>query len=549
MVVACLFAGVGAWGAKVTVDNVHTYASELFGEGHKPITYPSMTTGEGADATTTVLAPRVVLTIPSDGVHNGSALIEFMLSDGVFESNIAGLMYDSDPTDTTEAVVASGAIATIESGGQKGDSSITILVKEAATDGRTVGTDGTTTTVTIHFTVPKLSSLESLGGASGTKTKSAVVTAMSTLRSGGFTSGSLTMNADKTDGKAVVMSRDSLTVEIENAGDLAVMIDGDSKFMAVKGAKEPNGSHIATVTIKTKQVKTPAAPETKLVVHQHIDSSVTLTDGELPDDIETTGVTFTPRKDEVTLVNHKIYDLNGEDIDAGLRGTLTMTAMGDRDLFNDGDMMFIDYDGDGKMGNSEGIAVDPDMMNMASGVGLSIDPDVSESFNAAGTGMFKVYYKAGGKAMINHGSKITVTANVDYSDTSARDEAPVSSTTTLNLDGVTGEVKAYAIAQTGNSRGDTSNLRVRCEESTDCRVFLECWGDGGTETRGFGEVEGGVPANGVKRWTAADVEDVTDRMADSRHSCRILSKGMVTVQQLTRSDGVLVNNTYVGDGM
>ena len=97
----------------------------------------------------------------------------------------------------------------------------------------------------------------------------------------------------------------------------------------------------------------------------------------------------------------------------------------------------------------------------------------------------------------------------------------------------------------------SSNLRVRCEASTTCRVFLECWGDAGTETRGFGEVEGGVPANGVEVWNAAAIEAVTGRMPDdTRHSCRVLSKGMVTVQQLTRSgnSGVLVNNTFVGGG-
>ena len=36
----------------------------------------------------------------------------------------------------------------------------------------------------------------------------------------------------------------------------------------------------------------------------------------------------------------------------------------------------------------------------------------------------------------------------------------------------------------------------------------------------------------------------------NRHSCRILSKGMVTMQQLTRdgNSGPLVNNTHIGGG-
>ena len=54
VVVACLFAGVGAWGAEVTVSPNHTYASELFGEGHAAISYPDKMT------------PMVTLTLPQD---------------------------------------------------------------------------------------------------------------------------------------------------------------------------------------------------------------------------------------------------------------------------------------------------------------------------------------------------------------------------------------------------------------------------------------------------------------------------------------------------
>ena len=36
---------------------------------------------------------------------------------------------------------------------------------------------------------------------------------------------------------------------------------------------------------------------------------------------------------------------------------------------------------------------------------LSIDPDKSDSFDAGGTGEFKVYYMPGGKSAINHGAR------------------------------------------------------------------------------------------------------------------------------------------------
>ena len=56
-------------------------------------------------------------------------------------------------------------------------------------------------------------------------------------------------------------------------------------------------------------------------------------------------------------------------------------------------MLFIDYDGDKKMGGSEGIDLDG---HMGMGDALSIDPDNSDSFKG-GTGTFGVYYKPGGK--------------------------------------------------------------------------------------------------------------------------------------------------------
>ena len=162
MVVACLFAGVGAWGAGVSVSNGGTiYASELFGEGHSSPVYP------GGNA------PMVVLSIPNDLTdraaagadtvdpaddrdacsaaphnHNGEAEITFMLSGGAqFNGNVAGLMWDPDgATATISARAAPGTVASIKDGGRKGDSSITITVEP--TTGTVAPTDADTTRTT-----------------------------------------------------------------------------------------------------------------------------------------------------------------------------------------------------------------------------------------------------------------------------------------------------------------------------------------------------------------------------------------------------------------
>ncbi|MYE24586.1 MAG: hypothetical protein F4Y01_11685 [Gammaproteobacteria bacterium] len=579
VVVACLFAGVGAWGAMVSVTNGSTiYASELFGEGHSSPAYPDGMT------------PMVVLTIPADLAdraavvdtttpannrdacsalgHNGEADITFMLSGGAqFNSNVAGLMWDPDGADATiSGRTAPGTVATIKEGGRKGDSSITITVKPAGSDATDTGVD-TADTVrfgglraaadswvdqekcevasgrihqTISFELPQLANLGALGGANALDMNpkndqpKITVSGSSRLVSGAFSNGSLTGLTPPT----VISSRDAVTLEISDKNEKTIAIDGDAAFMSIKGANKDGYVELATVTIETKHIRTAAkAAEARKLVG-YLQGAATETEDTPDDDVEV----YLPGKAPAEAVPYTIYDLDGDTIDEGLRGVLMVHAMGTRDLFNEDDMLFVDYDKNGKMGAGEEITIDG---NMAMSNALSVDPDKSESFTEAGTGSFKVYYMAGGKGHINHEAMINVTAMVHYSDPSANNEADAKTSTTLKFDGVGGAVMAYAIPHSTNSIGDKGNVRVRCEASAGCRVFLECWDDMGM--RGFGEAPM-VGGNSVMVWSGEDIEGVTGMEPTSRHSCRILSKGMVTVQQLTRdgNSGTLVNNTYVG---
>ena len=168
----------------------------------------------------------------------------------------------------------------------------------------------------------------------------------------------------------------------------------------------------------------------------------------------------------------------------GWQGVVRVHAEGTRNLFNEGDMLFVDYDRDGKMGGGEQLAIDG---HRAVGVPLSIDAAESDSFDRNGLGIFEVYYVPGGKEPFNHASEIRLTASVDYSDPSAIDEKDAKATTTFNFDGVESEVLAYAIPFDGNGKGDQANIRVRCENTAGCRVFVECTDD--DAMRGFGEAE------------------------------------------------------------
>ena len=601
VVVACLVAGVGAWATEVTVAPAYTYASELFGPGHDTLEYP------GGNA------PVVTLTIPgnadddsgtsevdestTDGdLHNGEAVITFMLTGGMFDTNIDRLMWDADgpemqgtgggtsadvlcgttvatgepatDADTSDVgcnppVAAPGTVASIMSGGEKGENSITIKIEAGQGDVDTdpeAGKRNAGVTQMITFELPELNGLEGLGGATAGKPKMVKLMATSRIVSGAFTDGPLitkTVSGQEVpDGRDVVTAVNAVSVAISGDNDHDIGIDdvektGQKAFQYLKGAKM-GYVKLADVTIETLQKheisKKVEGTDAKAMysIRNGASAAATAASGN-------TDIIYTLPSPGKGANAPTIHDLDGKPVDAGLRGTLTITAEGSRDLFNDGDMMFIDYDGDGMAGGSEEIDTDG---NMAEGTALSIDPDDSDSFNG-GTGTFSVYYMAGGKDHINHGSEIIVTASVDYSDPSARDEADVMSTTTLNFDGVGKEVMAYAIPHSTNQIGDKGNVRVRCEdapaamdedEEDMCRVFFECWDDMGM--RGFGEAPM-ITEDGLEVWSGEDIEGVIG--ADepmSRHSCRILSRGTVTVQQLTRdgNSGTLVNNTYVGGG-
>ena len=575
VVVACLFAGVGAWGAGVHVDNGDSiYATELFGPGHSSPQYPidlEPNMAGNQDGT-----PTVVLTIPGNlnaqdartsppraasraRAHNGSAEVKFMLTGGaVFDANVAGLMYnanagDDNPGDaTTLPVAAPGTVASIMEGGRKGDDYITIKIEEAGSNAATHRPntapvdredDGSIpSTVVDHaisFKLPRLANLGHLAGADSTDMndkndiKSVNITATATIRSGAFSDGSLT----GTKPPAVINSRDAVTLAISDKNEKNIPIDGEMAFKSVEGANKEGYVMLATVEIETMPIRTQpkGAVPGRPAYHLNTGSG----DPQVISTIGTSGNDAVP---------YDIYGLDGELIDEGLRGNLMVSAMGTRELFNEGDSLFIDYDMNKMMGPGEEMPLSGEMMDMAMSGALSIDPDKSESFNDAGTGTFNVYYRPSGKGTINHGAMIKLTAMVDYSDPSAINENNKSTSTTLKFKGVSGDgIKAYAIPHSTNGVGDKGNVRVRCEGSTDCRVFLECWDDMGM--RGFGEAPM-IAGDSVMVWSGEAIEGVTGMEPSSRHSCRVLSKGMVTVQQLTRdgNSGTLVNNTFVGGG-
>ena len=546
VVVACLFAGVGAWGATFKVDDAPTYAAELFGSDAAP-EYPKM--GDLAGK-----VPMVVLTIPKTDPdadtpvdEDGGADITFTLTGGaMFAGSIGTLMYDGNVSegDTEAAGPSTASEAQVIDGGRPGNTSVTIRIGEAGNGGRGPTTEGPQT---VSFTLPKLSNLQSLANPGAI-----YVTASSVRTSGSFADGDLETNsvgamknaAGTPVGAPAIRSVDAATLKLMTTESASIVIDGDTAFKAIKVKSGTLPLGTVTVTSRDK------------IVHQQMmgaqkakgTGEVICTDAELTTCPETIATRAT---ETIPEMSDDIYDRDGDVIDEGLRGTINLMATGSRGLFNEDDMIFLDYDGNGKKGAGEELVGTGASRMLAEA--LSADPDDGGAFSG-GVGTFNVYYTPGGKGMINHDSTIKLTATLKYSDPGAVDEKPAMGMTTLNFDGVSGDIKAYAIPHSTNGNGDKGNVRVRCEQGVPdadgksmCRVFLECWNDMGE--RLFGEAPMMIAEDSLVKWSGGDIEGVVGDMDPStRHSCRVLSKGEVSVQQLTRDghSSTLVNNTFVG---
>ena len=547
VVVACLFAGVGAWGeATFKVDYAPTYAAELFGSDAAP-EYPKMGTGKLGG-----MVPMVVLTIPATtddpAVDNdGGADITFTLTGGAkFAGSIGTLMYDVNASDDgTPAEPSTASQAAVIDGGRAGNDSVTIRIGEGD-DQEERGRGLTDNPQTVSFELPKLNDLRSLatGGA-------IYVTAHSVRTSGSFADGDLMTDsagalknaAGASVGAPAIKSVNAVTLGLTTTDSASIVIDGDSAFKAIK--VKGGTLKLGTVTVTSRDK----------IVHQEGMTAkaakgtgeVICTDQELTNCPERIATAAT---NPVNEMSDDIYDRDGDVIDEGLRGTINLMAAGSRGLFNEDDMIFLDYDGNGKKGAGEELVGTGASRMLAEA--LSADPDDGGAFSG-GVGTFNVYYTPGGKGMINHDSTIKLEATLMYSDPGAVDEKLAMGMTTLNFDGVSGDIKAYAIPHSTNGNGDKGNVRVRCEQGIPdaddnpmCRVFLECWNDMGE--RHFEEAPM-IAEDSLAKWSGADIENVVGDMDPStRHSCRVLSKGEVSVQQLTRDghSSTLVNNTYVG---
>ena len=111
-------------------------------------------------------------------------------------------------------------------------------------------------------------------------------------------------------------------------------------------------------------------------------------------------------------------------------------------------------------------------------------------------------------------------------------------------------VLGYAYAIPNPNSSDIGNLRIRCESATNCSVFLDCRDQNGMAVGDFPEITLMPKATLVLNTKSIDPQlSLARRLGvetwPGRLSCEFLTNADIGVQILTRSDGTLVNNTYI----
>ncbi len=586
MVVACLFAGSGAWADtfRQTAGDAPTYAAELFGSDDEKITYPTCAVVPGGATCTTdtsddssgvfdsasdTNSPWARLTYTGDAVAasaGAKGMITFTLSSGAFASHVGsndlhiGQGVDSGGNANTGDL----ASVTSVSDGRAGESSVTFEVTGPLTSGNT-----------FTWVLPRLDSLGALA------TSRAITVTTSTVATGGtgFPHNSIELFCPSPAVEAADGEENSvITGTVDDDGNLAATIsDADDVVAAAAGATntcdvmanpaaDTSSARIvvkSSDTVKLTKTSTDAMGDSAVRISLDdrsmlVANSRALSQAANPYNPNTfhVGENAAAQLASLTLAvastaadGAMILQLDGRPVDFALAGTLGVSVTGSNDLFGEDDTVFVNWNDPARWSQPRAVdknealnATESD--NRLANERLSIDPDDKA------TRTIGVYYIPGGKNDLMHGTTLQLAATVHYNQSYAIDESPVRSTTELRFHGVAGALQAYAIPHSTNGRMDEANLRIRCEEGdgfsmgTECRAFLECWDRDGAP--GFGELEGGIGENTVRRVGAEEIEETIGMMdASSRLSCRVLATGNPSVQTLVRTNGTLVNNSYV----
>lgn len=477
-------------------NGLTTFAKEIFGEGATDVL---ITPASGTDVrlsanfSGTFGAPAENRRVDAEKVVE----ITFSLQDGVlFGESVRPLAFSENGT-----VMQSKITQADSTGGQRGDSSVTYVIKaeqrlEAASS-------------VFTFTVPKLMNATILGGqAAGDRASLVKLTVTAQPRSGQFDTG--------------------------------------DKFPTFPAAgTTDNNVNVRSLVRSVLAYPLTVTPGEEQTVNINIDDRAAFVVPNTNVETVTGSALGASGRSALKIATLDINQVTGANQASGT-GSFTATS-GDvvsitaRGPFGTGDIIFLSRD---TVLSTTGASSTRDVTLTLSGTTATSTIPLAD----VGDGNLRTLYlvPAAGRSLSRGLYRATFEAN--FSQGSMRDTTARAAGVRLEYSNLSVQGYAYAIPNPGAA--DIGNLRLRCESSGNCAVFLDCQDQSGTTIGGFPELTIMPKATMVLNTKSTTTGTSLARALGvetwpGRLSCEILSNANIGVQILTRSDGTLVNNTYV----
>ena len=494
-----------------------TYASELFGTGGSDLTI---------DYKDFASTPQIALFL---GLSAGemanvevghTADVTITLSNAKFARNVPLGNFSTSVTDATDGTAVANATVTVSDkrdGGSRGDGSVTVRLTAAGTN---AGWDGAANggNVTLNLFLPPLT------GLNAARPVSATASVDSSDRSGLVRSSAAeARDAGSRIANGVVAMVPSATVD-------PVLVAFSPAVTFLRGAGGSSDIDLAGG-------RTSLLPSTfPLGYLGSIRAGVT----NLGSD--TAAVPL---------------QLDGDAFSVGRRedgaGVVNVTVTGD---FRDGDAVYLDMNRDGRPGSDETLSIDGGvaeggfaLVDVTGNPAVTGSDDASETQREEGVPAANravaVLYRPNGRDALRPGQFRTM-IGLDYNEAANKDQPqPAGSFLTYETmySDVEDDQKAYAIPPM--DAADVGNVRVKCEVTAGCAVYLECDDQAGDSWfASAGEIDGRATMS-MQSAAIAEMLGIGEDGWEGRLSCTVYSSRTISVQVLTRSGGILVNNTYI----
>ena len=264
----------------------------------------------------------------------------------------------------------------------------------------------------------------------------------------------------------------------------------------------------------------------------------------------------------VGVASNTVKQLGGQIFSIASRqdgeGDLTVSVTGE--FHEEGDVVFLDLDGDSNPDTNEMLEMEDGVMSqrfpltaVAGNAADRAETDEGERQRAEGVATRTLIFRANGEETLRPAT-YTSTFAVDFDADANADKAGSSVTHMTRYYAQEGSNQifigdsltrhAYAIPPLGS--GDEGTVRVKCETATACPVYLEC--DDSAGMSWFSELREEIDSRAtlvLDSETIATHLDVGDDGWNGRLSCLVMSTRDISLQVLTRSGGALINNTFV----